>query len=116
MKDSRRIITARHPGTCPTCREPIEAGEKICQTINHGSGYRGRWNHARCHVAWLCDGRMIPGSQGVALYVGINALGERVGDNTQSVLGGIAAYAPDGMARARARDGARELGLDPEAI
>jgi hypothetical protein len=103
-KDTTRVLTARYATTCATCREPIEVGEKIARKEN-ANGWKARgWNHARCEVTWLCDGRTIEGSGGVALHVAINALGERVGDNRPGVLGGIAEYAPTGSARAAARD------------
>ena len=111
MKDSRRTITAKLPGTCPGCGQPIQVGDKITQTFNQGTGYRERWHHQACHIVWLGDGRMIPGSGGVGLRVAINGLGQRVGDNAADILEARATYAPDGMARAEARDGLRELGL-----
>lgn len=111
MADITRKRDALYPGTCSVCREPFAAGEKIARKERRGGGWAGKWNHARCEVTWLCDGRMIPGSQGVALYVGINALGERVGDNRPNVLGGIGAYAPDGKARADARDAMRDADI-----
>lgn len=114
MKDHTRVIVARYAGTCATCRQPIEVGEKVARKENR-NGWKARgWNHARCEVTWLCDGRMIPGSGGVGLFVAVNALGERVGDNSLSVLGGIAQYAPDGVARADARDGIEQLAGDRE--
>jgi len=117
MKDSTRTTTARFAGTCGVCREAIEVGEPIARKENRGSGWKARgWNHARCEVTWLCDGRIIPGSGGVALYMAVNALGEVVGDNSGSVLAGIAEYAPDGKARADARDGLEALTGSREAV
>jgi len=104
MKDHTVTREARFAGTCAVCREPIAVGEKIARKENR-NGWKARgWNHARCEITWLCDDRTIEGSGGVALYVALNALGERVGDNRPGVLGGIAEYAPDGAARAAARD------------
>lgn len=111
MADITRKITARRPGTCSVCRQPIEVGDAIARKERQGGGWAGRWNHARCEVTWLVDGRTIRGSGGVALRVAINALGERVGDNRESVLGGIAEYAPDGKARADARDAMRDADI-----
>lgn len=110
MRDTTVTRTARYPGSCSVCREPFAAGEKIARKENRGSGWQAsRWNHARCEVTWLCDGRAIPGGGGVILRVALNALGERVGDNAESVLAGIAEYAPDGRARAEACDGLEAL-------
>lgn len=108
-RDHTRTMTARYAGTCGACGEPIEPGEKIARKENANGWKARRWNHARCEITWLCDGRAIPGGGGTILRVAINALGERVGDNAESVLAGIAEYAPDGKARADARDGLETL-------
>src|SRR5262245_45393967 len=100
MKDSRRTIKAKLAGKCPACQEPIQVGDSITQTFNPRTGYKEAWKHSKCHLVWLCDGRTIPGSGGVGLYVAINGLGEKVATNAEGVLDGIATYAPDGMARA----------------
>jgi len=109
MKDYTRTLTARHPGTCQHCKGAIVPGDKIARKQNRNGWHARGWNHARCEVTWLCDGRTIQGSGGVALYVAINAEGERVGDNRESVLGGIAEYAPDANVRANAQAAYEDL-------
>lgn len=64
-----RTITARYPGTCGSCGEPIEVGS----TINYGG--RGAVAHVNCQpVARVRVGR------GTRVYRGYSATGRRCED------------------------------------
>lgn len=43
LPTASRVMKARHPGTCPACRGPIQRRELIAK-------YAGVWMHATCLI------------------------------------------------------------------